>query len=61
MRIRTSRDQLLDVGSDRNSLKCKKFTFDIRNNEKPIAFLGTMENKKMFGKEDKEFLISFGL
>ena len=53
MRIRTSRDQILEVGSDRNYTKCKKFTFDIRTNEKPIAFLGAIETKKIFGGEGR--------
>lgn len=61
MRFQTSRQQTLEVGSDKNYLKCKQFNFDIRNHEKPIAFLGAIENKKILGSEGKEVLISFGL
>jgi hypothetical protein len=32
-------------------MKCKKFEFDIRTNEKPIAFLGAIDNKKIVGVE----------
>lgn len=62
MRIRTSRDKILEVGNEKNCIKCKKSTFDIRSHEKPIAFLGAIDNKKVVGTERaSEFLISFGL
>lgn len=47
MRIRTSRDQVLEVGNEKNHLKCKKFNFDIKTNEKPIAIMGAIESKKL--------------
>ena len=62
MRIRTSRDKVLEVGNEKNCVKCKKSTFDIRSNEKPIAFLGGIDNKKITGNDKgNEFLVSFGL
>lgn len=62
MRIQTSRDRILEIGNEKNHTKCKKFTFDIRTNQKPIAFLGAIDNKKVLGVEtSRELLISFGL
>ena len=62
MKIQTSRDRVLEVGNEKNHTKCKKFTFDIRTNEKPIAFLGAIDNKKVVGvQSNRELLISFGL
>lgn len=52
----------MEIGNYKNLTKCKKFEFDIRTNEKPIAFLGAIDNKKILGNEtSKELLISFGL
>lgn len=51
IKIQTSRDKVLEVGNYKNLTKCKKFEFDIRTNEKPIAFLGAIDNKKILGME----------
>lgn len=62
LKIQTSRDRVLEVGNEKNRVKCKQFSFDIRNNEKPIAFLGAIDTKKVVGVEGtRELLISFGL
>lgn len=61
LRIRTSRDQIFEVGNEKNSIKCKKFTFDIRTSEKPISMMGAIESKKLGNDNSKEHLISIGL
>ena len=53
MRIKTSREQVLEVGNEKNIIKCKQSTFDIRSNEKPIAFLGAIDSKKIVGNNNK--------
>jgi hypothetical protein len=49
IRIKTTRNQLLEVGTEKNHAKCKKFTYDIKTNEKPISFMGAIESKKLGG------------
>jgi hypothetical protein len=49
MQIRTSRDKIMEVGCERNKVKCKQSNFDIRSHEKPIAFLGAIDDKKIVG------------
>lgn len=51
IRIKTTRSQMIEVGTEKNQAKCKKFTFDIKTNEKPIAFMGAIETKKLGGNE----------
>lgn len=46
LQFTTSRGTTYDVGSDRNQAKCKRITYDIRNNEKPVAVMGIIDNKK---------------
>lgn len=60
MRIRTSKEQILEVGSERSSLKCKRYAFDIKNYEKPVAIFGLLQTKSIADKE-REVLVSFGL
>ena len=59
MRIRTSRERVLEVGNERSCPKCKQSSFSIRSNEKPIGFLGVLDSRK-FGKHS-EYLVSLGL
>ena len=33
--------------------KCKKFNFDIKTSEKPIALMGAIENKKLNEKQNE--------
>ena len=50
------------MGNEKNTVKCKKSSFDIRSHEKPIAFLGAIDNKKIVGTDkNNEVLISLGL
>ena len=51
---------MLEIGNERNSLKCKRHVFDIKTYEKPIAVYGVIENRPM-GDKEREVLISFGL
>lgn len=51
MRIKTTRSQVLEAGTEKNHAKCKKFNYDIKTNEKPIAFMGVIEAKKLGGNE----------
>jgi len=43
LRFTTSRGNFLEVGSDKNHLRCKRFDFDIRKSEKVISFSGTLD------------------
>lgn len=65
IRIRTSRNQILEVGTEKNQAKSKKFTYDIKTNQKPIAFMGAIETKKLGGNQingsNKEHIISLGI
>lgn len=56
--MRTSKNQVFEVGNEKNVIKCKQFKFDIKNNEKPIALIGTIERKP--SEREKEVLINFG-
>lgn len=56
------------IGSDKNQAKCKKLVYDIRNNEKPVAVMGIVDNKKckyggnvVINGEFSDVLVSFGL
>jgi hypothetical protein len=33
---------VLEVGNERNSLKCKRYAFEIKSYEKPVAVFGVM-------------------
>lgn len=46
IQLKTSRNQTLEVGNEKNQVKCKKYTFDIKNHEKPVAFGSITEVKK---------------
>ena len=59
LRIRTSKERVLEVGNERSCPKCKQSSFSIRANEKPVAFLGVLDSRK-FGKHH-EYLVSLGL
>jgi hypothetical protein len=43
LRISTSRGNVLEVGSKRNLTRCKRFSYEIRKNEIPVAFLGSTD------------------
>ena len=45
MKIRTSKQQILEAGNERNRLKCKRLSFDIKSFEKPIACYGILDMK----------------
>jgi len=42
MKMKTNKERVLEVGNERSAPKCKKYEFEIKNYEKPIAFLGTI-------------------
>lgn len=60
MRIRTSKEQYLEVGNERNHLKCKRLPFDIKSFEKPIACYGITDTRSV-GEREREVLVAFGL
>jgi hypothetical protein len=60
VRMTTSKEEVVEVGNTKNIPKYKRQTFDIKNHEKPISFLGVIENKRVSG-DNKEYLISLGL
>lgn len=41
----------MEVGTEKNGAKCKRFSYDIKTNEKPIAFMGSIETKKLGANE----------
>lgn len=60
IKIETSKQEIIEVGNSKNIPKCKSYSFDIKHHEKPIAFIGIIENKKVNG-DGKEYLINLGL
>lgn len=60
IRIMTSKEHILEVGNSKSLPKCKKESFEIGSHEKPIAFMGVIESRKM-GSEHRELLVNFGL
>lgn len=49
MRIYTSKGETIEVGCSKSIPKCKDYHFDIKANEKPISFMGLIENKRVAG------------
>lgn len=43
LRIVSSRGNYIMAGSDKNQTRCKKIEFDIKKEEKPISFFGTVD------------------
>lgn len=43
LRLLTSRGNVLEVGSKKNIARCKKFSYEIKKNEMPVAFLGSVD------------------
>lgn len=56
----TSKEEVIEVGNTKNLPKYKQQNFEIKNHEKPISFMGVIENKRN-GGDNKEYLISLGL
>jgi hypothetical protein len=46
LRIVTSRNNVLEGGTDINQARCKNFELDIRKDCKPISFCGAVETRK---------------
>lgn len=56
LRIVSSRGNYIMAGSDKNQAKCRKFEFDIKKEEKPIAFFGIVDKinvKKRKGHRER--------
>lgn len=60
IRLVTSKEETIEIGNTKNIPKYKRHVFEIRNHEKPISFMGVIENKRV-GADNKEFLVSLGL
>lgn len=60
IRIRTSKEHTIEIGNPRSVPRCKLYSFEIGPQEKPIALMGVIENRKT-GGENREVLVSLGL
>lgn len=46
LKVQTSRENILEVGTKKNLTKCKLFSFDIKTDEIPVSFVGHFDISK---------------